>query len=172
MTFKQVVKPIENRSDQDIGLFVIEFVMQNRLDHDKIYRSGEVLDFCNKEMKRVHDGLEAVAEAKEVRKPKGETEMLKLCERLEKHRPISVICYAYDAIKGVYQDTRGEPMIRILEAAEFAGERIRRGSLQKPETIKEYYWSRESIRQEYVRILTTMRNGLSDRTSIIYDMFK
>ncbi|RJQ22252.1 hypothetical protein C4580_00915 [Candidatus Woesearchaeota archaeon] len=172
MTFKGSLVRLSAREDGEVGLWIVEWVMQNRLDHDRVYKAGEVSDFCNKEQNRVHAGLEGLA--REWREPASaaELEARFVSKRLGLYREVTRICYGYDVLKAMYQHSGGEPSERILASAVFLAGRLRRSVSSRPEGVTEYQWQKETARQEYRRFLSSCRNGLNEETGIIYDLLR
>jgi len=155
-----------------IGLLVVESVMANRVEQNRIWRTGDAKDYRMKEMNRVLHALEALSHTA-VRVPtsldlaKNDDYTRRLAPSA--HREIEQICFLYDVVKFIHFHTEGENADRFTNVARFIGQRLPGAALRKPEWMLQYQRDNESPREEYHRILANMRNGLVDNYGVILE---
>jgi hypothetical protein len=156
----------ERATPEQVGLLVVESVMANRIEQNRIWRTGEAKDYRMKEMNRVLSALEALSH-NAVAVPLLDDLDNRYADRLSAYRDIDRICFLYDAVKFLYQRLDDKGPLRIHQTALFIGERLPGAGLRKPEGMLPYQRENESPREEYARILASMRNGLVETYKVV-----
>lgn len=166
MNFHTIFEKLQQLPERDIGLVVIDAVMANRIDLNGVYRAGNTREFRNREMGRVLRQLERLRNGEKVIGTPTSLADLYVESRLGKYRTITSLCFMYDVIKLLFQNYTGNPIEKIVAIAEFTGPRIRSASLKPPFEIP-YQREKESPVPQYLRILSSMKNALEERTGLI-----
>lgn len=152
-----------NISETDLGLVIVDAVVQNRKDNVEAYKTGRQKDFRNKEENRVFRTLGAIA-AGEQQPPTHEDVVARHSQRIEAYRDIYYLNFVYDAAKFHYLATKD-----LERTATFLGERfLYVFGQQKPEPATWKKRAYDTKTEEYVKYLTGLRSKLQREFSVVF----